>query len=201
MESYAVIQTGGKQYRVTCGQVIEVERLNAEAGQEVAIAEVVALNDGSTLKVGTPFVEGAQGALAVFGQKDFQQAAIIKRMVRDLNFPVEILVAPIVREGDGLAKSSRNVYLNQQERQNALGLSRALALAQAMVDSGEREVPILRNALSRLLKEHHLQPDYIEFVDEDSLQPKQTIDAQTHVVLAAFCGKTRLIDNAALTVH
>ena len=70
-----------------------------------------------------------------------------------------------------------------------------------MVDSGEREVPILRNALSRLLKEHHLQPDYIEFVDEDSLQPKQTIDAQTHVVLAAFCGKTRLIDNAALTVH
>lgn len=143
----------------------------------------------------------ASPTLAVFGQKDFQQAAIIKRMVRDLNFPVEILVAPIVREGDGLAKSSRNVYLNQQERQNALGLSRALALAQAMVDSGEREVPILRNALSRLLKEHHLQPDYIEFVDEDSLQPKQTIDAQTHVVLAAFCGKTRLIDNAALTVH
>ena len=143
----------------------------------------------------------ASPTLAVFGQKDFQQAAIIKRMVRDLNFPVEILVAPIVRERDGLAKSSRNVYLNQQERQNALGLSRALALAQAMVDSGEREVPILRNTLSRLLKEHHLQPDYIEFVDEDSLQPKQTIDAQTHVVLAAFCGKTRLIDNAALTVH
>ena len=69
MESYAVIQTGGKQYRVTCGQVIEVERLNAEAGQEVAIAEVVALNDGSTLKVGTPFVEGAQVTLAVVGQK------------------------------------------------------------------------------------------------------------------------------------
>ena len=136
--------------------------------------------------------------VAVFGQKDYQQAAIIKRMVRDLNFPIEIVVAPIVREADGLAKSSRNVYLSAEERQNALGLSRALALAADAVAKGPCESQALRQKMVRLLEQSALRVDYVELVDAEQLTPVAEAVPGTVALIAAFCGKTRLIDNRIL---
>lgn len=136
--------------------------------------------------------------VAVFGQKDYQQAAIIKRMVRDLNFPIEIVVAPIVREADGLAKSSRNVYLSAEERQNALGLSRALALAAVEVAKGPCESQALRQKMVRLLEQSALRVDYVELVDAEQLTPVAEAVPGTVALIAAFCGKTRLIDNRIL---
>ncbi len=136
--------------------------------------------------------------VAVFGQKDYQQAAIIKRMVRDLNFPIEIVVAPIVRETDGLAKSSRNVYLSAEERQNALGLSRALALAAEEVAKGPCESQALRQKMVRLLEQSALRVDYVELVDAEQLTPVAEAVPGTVALIAAFCGKTRLIDNRIL---
>ena len=136
--------------------------------------------------------------VAVFGQKDFQQAAVIKRMVRDLNFPLEIVVAPIVREPDGLAKSSRNVYLSAEERQNALGLSRTLALAADEVANGPCKVETLHPKMVALLEKHALRVDYVELMDPETLQPVETVSHGTVALLAVFCGKTRLIDNRIL---
>lgn len=127
--------------------------------------------------------------IAVFGQKDFQQATIIRRMVRDLNFGIEIVVAPIVREPSGLARSSRNSYLNAEERENAIAISRALA---AMKHG--RWAP-QRKAAAQLLSEHGLKVDYIEAVDADGLKPVKSIGKGVAVLIAAYDGKTRLIDN------
>ena len=136
--------------------------------------------------------------VAVFGQKDFQQAAIIRRMVRDLNFPVSIVVAPILREPDGLAMSSRNVYLNAEERQQALGLNRALEAAAASLNAGVSCAETLRGQMRGVLEQHGLRIDYAEVVDADTLLPV-TAAAKGHVALvAAYCGKTRLIDNRML---
>lgn len=143
----------------------------------------------------------AQPHYAIFGQKDFQQAAIIKRMVRDLNFPIEIIVAPIVREADGLAMSSRNSYLTSEERANAVGLIHAINTAQALVDQGERDVDTIRKRVYSTIIDYGLRPDYIEFVDEEALTPKCVIDHRTHILIAAFCGKTRLIDNSILILN
>ncbi len=137
--------------------------------------------------------------VAVFGQKDFQQAAIIKRMVRDLNFPLEIVVAPIVREPDGLAKSSRNVYLSAEERQNALGLSRSLALAaDAVAANGSCPSQDLRAKMAALLESMSLRVDYVELVDAETLLPVPEATAGTVALVAAYCGNTRLIDNRIL---
>ena len=127
--------------------------------------------------------------LAVFGQKDFQQATIIRRMVRDLNFDIDIAMAPIVREPSGLARSSRNAYLSEQERANALALSRSLAA----VKKGTWAVQ--KRAIGKNLAEHGLVVDYVEAVDADSLKPVKTIRKGVAVLLAAYAGKTRLIDN------
>jgi len=136
--------------------------------------------------------------VAVFGQKDFQQAAIIRRMVRDLNFPVSIVVAPTLREPDGLAMSSRNVYLNAEERQQALGLSRALDAVEASVNAGVSSAETLRHQMREILEQHGLRVDYAEIVDADTLACVEEV-AQGHVALiAAYCGKTRLIDNRML---
>ena len=136
--------------------------------------------------------------VAVFGQKDYQQAAIIKRMVRDLNFPIEIVVAPIVREADGLAKSSRNVYLSAEERRNALGLSRALALAAEEVAKGPCESQALRQKMVRLLEQSALRVDYVELMDAERLTPVAEAAHGTVALIAAYCGKTRLFDNRIL---
>lgn len=137
--------------------------------------------------------------VAVFGQKDFQQAAIIRRMVRDLNFPLQIVVTPIVREADGLAKSSRNVYLSPEERKNALGLSRALQLAKEEVArAGVCSAQSLRSKMIALLERSALRIDYVEMVDAETLEPVAEVTPGVVVLLAVYCGKTRLIDNAIL---
>ena len=137
--------------------------------------------------------------VAVFGQKDYQQAAIIRRMVRDLNFPVEIVVAPIVREPDGLAMSSRNRYLSPEERQHALGLSRALQQAQAACTAGETDAAVLcRHLADMLTNQCGLRVDYISAVDSTTLQPTTRLEPGVVIALAAVAGKTRLIDNAVL---
>ena len=123
---------------------------------------------------------------AVFGQKDFQQAQVIKRMVRDLNFDLEIVVAPIVREKSGLAKSSRNTYLSEREREMALAIS-----------AGLREFKSLA-ALRRRLEKAGLKVDYVECVDSETLEPRKRPGKGCTILVAAFAGSTRLIDNRIL---
>lgn len=137
-----------------------------------------------------------QPDIAVFGQKDGQQAAVIKRMARDLNFPVEIAVAPIVREPDGLAMSSRNVYLSRDERCDALCLRKALDIAEHMFDEGQRDTTkILAEIRGFLELVEGADVDYVEAVDPDTMQPVSRIDRPTMFALAVKIGDTRLIDN------
>jgi pantoate--beta-alanine ligase len=138
--------------------------------------------------------------VAVFGQKDYQQVAIIRRMVRDLNFPVRIVVAPILRDCDGLALSSRNAYLSADERRRGLGLSQALRLAQESLAAGERDTAAVRGRmLARLEGDYGLRVDYVEIVDGDTLTPVDELRVGCVALIAAYSGKTRLIDNAILT--
>ena len=137
--------------------------------------------------------------VAVFGQKDFQQAAVIRRMVRDLNFDVKIVVAPIVRESDGLARSSRNAYLSESERRRAPALAAALSLARDAVAGGRRVAwSVCRKRLLKRLEEDGLNVDYVEAVDAETLVPVKTVTKGVAVLIAAYCGKTRLIDNMVL---
>ncbi len=139
--------------------------------------------------------------VAVFGAKDFQQAAIIRRMVRDLNFPAQIIVAPTRREPDGLAMSSRNKYLEGDLRTQALALSQAIHKAQAAVRASRRPAPVevLRRQLEQFIeRQPAARVDYIEFFDPETLAPVTRVKPGAHMALAVFVGKTRLIDNARL---
>ena len=134
--------------------------------------------------------------IAFFGQKDAQQLAVIKRMTKDLHLPVEIVGCPIIREADGLAKSSRNAYLNAEERRAALSLSRSLDLVEMAVRSGERDSAVLETLILKELGSQPLiRPDYVEIVDAQNLLPVKHLAGETLVALAACVGKTRLIDN------
>ena len=136
---------------------------------------------------------------AYFGQKDAQQAVIIRKMVRDLDMGVEIVVCPTMRESDGLALSSRNVYLNREEREQALVLYRALCRVQALADRGEHNAAKLREgAMKVFAEERAVRMDYFEMVDKETLQPVTDVARGALVVTAAFVGKTRLIDNLVL---
>jgi len=136
---------------------------------------------------------------AFFGQKDAAQVAILRRMVRDLNFPVEIVVCPIVREPDGLAMSSRNAYLDSQQRRRALVLHRALMKVKKLAEQGERNVTrLLAIAREELASEPLVRLDYLEIVDPDSLDAVEEISKRALLVVAAFVGTTRLIDNILL---
>jgi pantoate--beta-alanine ligase len=138
--------------------------------------------------------------LAVFGQKDAAQAAIIRRMVLDLKFDVEIVVCPIVREADGLAMSSRNAYLSPTERKQALTLFRALSRVQVLADQGEADAgKLIAAAKSVFAEEPAVRLDYVEIVNPESLEPVREVSQGALVALAAFLGKTRLIDNLLLT--
>ena len=140
-----------------------------------------------------------QPAVAVFGQKDFQQAVLIKRMVKDLDFRVRIEVAPIVREADGVALSSRNVYLSPAERRSATALSRALFEAAHAFRSGERAAAALRGrAESVLAADAGVRLQYLELVHPETLASAETADAGHVLAVAAFVGRTRLIDNIVL---
>lgn len=133
--------------------------------------------------------------LAVFGEKDFQQLAVIRALVRDLNWDLEVVGHPIVREADGLAMSSRNVYLNQPQRQAALALPRALEQARKLVAGGEKNPASLRQHLAAGLEQAGLKWEYIEFVHPDTLAAVEEVTPGTVLALAARSGKTRLIDN------
>lgn len=133
---------------------------------------------------------------AYFGQKDAQQLAVIRRMVRDLNFDIEIVGCPIVREPDGLALSSRNTYLNTEERKAALVLSQALKLGKDMMESGEMDAVKIRKAMvEHIEKEPLARIDYVEIVDADSLESVQKIENKVLTAMAVYIGNTRLIDN------
>jgi pantoate--beta-alanine ligase len=137
---------------------------------------------------------------AYFGLKDFQQAALIKRMVRDLNFPVEIVTCPTVRESDGLAMSSRNSRLSPEQRRQATILHRILIAAQEGVRSGERNVARLKERLRPMLNQAPLaELDYLEFVESETLEPMEIVDRPTLLALAVKFGGVRLIDNAVLS--
>ncbi|HEY1787335.1 MAG TPA: pantoate--beta-alanine ligase [Verrucomicrobiae bacterium] len=141
-----------------------------------------------------------QPDVAVFGQKDFQQAAIITRMTRDLNFPVRLIVSPTVREPDGLAMSSRNKYLEGDLRRQALVLRRALDTAQAAVKKSKKvSAAGLRAEIKKIIEsEPDARLDYVEFFDSETLLPLAEISRGAQMALAAFVGKTRLIDNDRL---
>jgi pantoate--beta-alanine ligase len=138
--------------------------------------------------------------VAFFGQKDAAQVAVIRRMVRDLNFPVEIAVCPIVREPDGLAMSSRNAYLNPEERQRALLLQRSLRRVEEKFRAGERNAARLVAAAKQIIAdEPQVRLDYFEIVDPDTLEPLDQISRPALAAVAAYVGTTRLIDNVVLT--
>jgi pantoate--beta-alanine ligase len=140
-----------------------------------------------------------QADVAVFGAKDFQQAAVIKRMTRDLNFPTRIIVAPTRRETDGLAMSSRNKYLSAEECTQARSLSMAIQDAREMVHDGPKQSAELKEFLrAQIEKNPAAKVDYIEFFDPDTLHPVSTVKRGAQMALAVFVGKTRLIDNARL---
>jgi pantoate--beta-alanine ligase len=140
-----------------------------------------------------------QPHVAFFGEKDFQQLQVIRRMVRDLDLPVAIVGMPIVREADGLALSSRNVYLSPDERARALTLSRALFAARELHQTGERDPEALVAAARAILEHAELRLDYLELRDAESLRPVEKPLARPAVLaVAAFVGATRLIDNVTL---
>lgn len=140
-----------------------------------------------------------QPDVAVFGAKDYQQAAVVRRMVRDLNFPLRLIVAPIFREPDGLAMSSRNKYLEGDLRRQATILSRSIQQVRNILKGGSRTATQLKLMVKTFIdQEPQTRLDYVEFFEPDTLQPVQRVARGTHIALAVFAGKTRLIDNGRL---
>ena len=143
-----------------------------------------------------------QPDVAVFGEKDAQQLAVVRKLVRDLHFPVEIVAAPTIREEDGLAMSSRNAYLSSEERRAAAVLSRSLRAAEAAIAAGERRGDEVRRILSRMLNSEPLaRVEYAEVVDAETFQPVETLKGRLVLPLAVRVGGTRLIDNLQLAVE
>jgi len=137
--------------------------------------------------------------VAVFGEKDYQQLRVIQQMAKDLNFPVRVIGGKTVREKDGLAMSSRNVYLSEEERRKALALSRALFMAQEMVEQGENDAQRLIESARELIgADPEAKIEYLEVRDAETLEPVAKIDRPCRMILAVWQGKTRLIDNVRL---
>ena len=138
---------------------------------------------------------------AYFGQKDAQQLAIIRRMVRDLNFDLEIIGCPIIREEDGLAKSSRNTYLSPEERKAAVVLHKGLTKGEEMIRAGETSAEKVKKTIRDIIEAEPLAKiDYVEIVDFDNIQEKDVLDGQILGAVAVYIGKTRLIDNFIITI-
>jgi pantoate--beta-alanine ligase len=153
--------------------------------------------DGVTTVV-TKLFNMVQPDRAWFGQKDAQQAVVIKRLVRDLDIPVKVEVAPTVRDADGLALSSRNVYLSPVERERALALPRALQAAEQTVAAGERDAAAVLAAARGELDARGVEPEYLELRSADDLSPAARVDGRTLLAVAARVGRARLIDNTVL---
>jgi pantoate--beta-alanine ligase len=142
---------------------------------------------------------GVQPHKAYFGQKDAQQVAVIRQMTRDLNFPIEIVVCPTLREADGLAMSSRNVYLDAEQRKAATVLFRSLSAAKVLFEGGERNAETIRGKMKEVLASEPLaEAQYVSCADYDSLEELDTISGKALLSMAVFVGKTRLIDNFIL---
>jgi pantoate--beta-alanine ligase len=135
---------------------------------------------------------------AVFGQKDAQQALVIKKMTTDLNFPIDIVVGPIIREVDGLAMSSRNRYLSPERRKSALAIYRGIELCQEIFDNGERDSGRIKKIVTNEIETHGGRIDYVECVSIESLESIEKIKGSALVAVAAYFGDTRLIDNRVL---
>jgi pantoate--beta-alanine ligase len=140
----------------------------------------------------------AQPDRAYFGQKDAQQALVIRRLVRDLDIPVEIRVCPTVREDSGLAMSSRNGYLSPEERERAAAISRALRAAEHAVGNGERDADKVLAAARAELDAAQIEPDYLELRSAEDLTPVERVNGSTLLAVAARVGRARLIDNTML---
>ena len=133
---------------------------------------------------------------AYFGQKDAQQLCVVRKMVKDLNFDIEIVSCPIIREADGLAKSSRNTYLNDEERKAALCLSRSLSICRELIENGEHSAEAVKAAIrAEIEKEPLAKIDYVEIVSFDTLESVESISKPVLAAIAVYIGKTRLIDN------
>jgi len=142
-----------------------------------------------------------QPDIAVFGQKDFQQAVVVKKMVKDLNLPVKIIIAPTVREKSGLALSSRNEYLSSEEKKQVTALYRSLKLSEKMIASGERDSRKIISEMRKLIqKKPKAKIDYISINDSESLKPLNKLKGNVVISLAVLIGKTRLIDNIKIRV-
>jgi pantoate--beta-alanine ligase len=146
----------------------------------------------------TKLLNMAAPDVAYFGQKDAQQALVIRRLVRDLDMPVRIEVCPTVRDSDGLALSSRNAYLSAADRQRALGLSRALRAAEAAVESGQIDARAVLEAARGELVAHGIEPEYLELRSATDLSPVERVNGSTLLAVAARVGRARLIDNTIL---
>ena len=136
---------------------------------------------------------------AYFGQKDAQQLAVIRRLVADLDIPVEVRAVPTVREPDGLALSSRNVHLSPEQRERAVALSRALRDAERAIGDGERDAQAIRARALSALTDFGVEPEYLELVSPETLEPVRTVNGRVLVAVAARLGNTRLIDNVLIT--
>ena len=147
----------------------------------------------------TKLFNAVQPQKAYFGQKDAHQVAVICQMVRDLNMPIEIGTNPIIRERDGLAMSSRNTYLNPEERRAALVLSKSLAAAQSTYEKGERDATTLRRIMEKIINTEPLaRLEYVSCADYDTLEERSIISKKALISMAVYLGKTRLIDNVVL---
>ncbi|MFA5770873.1 MAG: pantoate--beta-alanine ligase [Patescibacteria group bacterium] len=131
-----------------------------------------------------------------FGQKDFQQCAVIKQMINDLNLPIVFNIVPTVRDEDGLALSSRNIFLSTQERVQALNLYQSLLLAKKLIKKGNKNTEFIKNKMKEYLQNNNLiRLDYIEICDADDLSPLKVVSKKTVILITAYVGKTRLVDN------
>jgi len=183
-----VMYPADSEMRVVPGPTAERWEGAARPGHFVGVLTVVA----KLFNVTVPHV-------ACFGQKDYQQLTLIRRMVRDLNWPVEIVGVPTVREADGLAMSSRNVYLSPEERQEALSLSRGLSAAHDAWRAGQSEAATLEGAVRNVVEVcPRVSLEYIAVVDPDTLEPLARVDDRSVIAVAARVGRTRLIDNIIL---
>ncbi len=138
--------------------------------------------------------------IAIFGEKDYQQLQVIKQMVKDLNLDIEIIGYPTVREKDGLAMSSRNIYISKEERNSALSLYKSLLMAQKLVKEGIKDPRILKKEMENFIHTHPFtKVQYIEFVDPETLEPVEVIQKPVICALAVYVGKARLIDNMLIS--
>ncbi len=138
---------------------------------------------------------------AYFGQKDAQQLAVIRRMATDLNVDTEIVGCPIIREEDGLAKSSRNTYLNPAERRAALVLNQSLAAGRSLIENGEKNAAVIKQAVRTVIEKEPLAKiDYVDIVDFDTISPVETLNGTILAAIAVYIGRTRLIDNLIINI-